>query len=91
MREAEEARLWPCWNKAAVVKPNSVHSAAEEERQRAQANRQEAAAPPPLSAPTAAVRLLSLKYEPVAEEAENLDGAAPAPRRFTPVEAPKRP
>ena len=31
-----------------------------------------------------------VKVEPVAEEINN-DGAAPAPRRFTPVEAPKRP
>ena len=86
LREAEEARL-------AMLEESSRREAeqraqrADEERQRAQANREEAAAPPP---PAAAAPVEPETFEPVAEEI-NMDGAAPAPRRFTPVEAPKRP
>ncbi len=95
LREAEEARL-------AVLEESSRREAeqraqrAEEERQRAQANREEAAAPPPPPTPAAAapsatpVATKAETVEPVAEEATK-DSAAPAPRRFTPVEAPKRP
>ena len=85
LREAEEARL-------AMLEESSRREAeqraqrADEERQRAQANREEAAAPPP----PAAAPVEPETFEPVAEEI-NMDGAAPAPRRFTPVEAPKRP
>ena len=92
LREAEEARL-------AMLEESSRREAeqraqrAEEERQRAQSNREEAAASPP-SPPTPAVEVVvpaaTDADEPVAEES-NTDGAAPAPRRFTPVEAPKRP
>ncbi|WP_397598704.1 translation initiation factor IF-2 [Sphingorhabdus sp.] len=87
LREAEEARL-------AMLEENNRREAeqraqrAEEERQRAQANRTEAAAPPP--PPAAAAPVEPETFEPVVEET-NMDGAAPAPRRFTPVEAPKRP
>ncbi len=87
LREAEEARL-------AMLEESSRREAeqraqrAEEERQRAQANREEAAAPPP--PPPAATPAEPETSEPVAEEASQ-DAAAPAPRRFTPVEAPKRP
>ena len=87
LREAEEARL-------AMLEESSRREAgqraqrAEEERQRAQANREEAAAPPP--PPAAAAPAEPETSEPVAEEASQ-DAAAPAPRRFTPVEAPKRP
>jgi translation initiation factor IF-2 len=86
LREAEEARL-------AMLEESSRREAeqraqrADEERQRAQANREEAAAPPP---PAAAAPVEPETFEPVVEET-NMDGAAPAPRRFTPVEAPKRP
>jgi translation initiation factor IF-2 len=86
LREAEEARL-------AVLEESSRREAeqraqkSEEEKQRAQANREEAAAPTP-PPPAAPVEIDAI--EPVAEEV-NKDGAAPAPRRFTPVEAPKRP
>lgn len=92
LREAEEARL-------SVLEESSRREAeqraqrAEDERQRAQANREEAAAPPPPAAPPVAAVIVPAAteaVEPVAEEA-NKDGAAPAPRRFTPVEAPKRP
>ena len=92
LREAEEARL-------SVLEESSRREAeqraqrAEDERQRAQANREEAAAPPPPPAAAdvvAAPPVETETFEPVAEEA-NKDGAAPAPRRFTPVEAPKRP
>ncbi len=88
LREAEEARL-------AMLEESSRREAeqraqrAEEERQRAQANREEAAAPPP-PPPAAAAPVEPETFEPVVEET-NKDGAAPAPRRFTPVEAPKRP
>lgn len=88
LREAEEARL-------AMLEESSRREAeqraqrAEEERQRAQANREEAAAPPP-PPPAAAAPAEPEISEPVAEEASQ-DAAAPAPRRFTPVEAPKRP
>jgi translation initiation factor IF-2 len=88
LREAEEARL-------AMLEESSRREAeqraqrTEEERQRAQANREEAAAPPP-PPPAAAAPVEPETFEPVAEET-NMDGAAPAPRRFTPVEAPKRP
>lgn len=87
LREAEEARL-------AMLEENNRREAeqraqrAEEERQRAQANRTEAAAPPP--PPAAAAPVEPETFDPVVEET-NMDGAAPAPRRFTPVEAPKRP
>ncbi len=87
LREAEEARL-------AMLEESSRREAeqraqrAEEERQRAQANREEAAAPPP--PPAAAAPAEPEASKPVAEEASQ-DAAAPAPRRFTPVEAPKRP
>ena len=87
LREAEEARL-------AMLEESSRREAeqraqrTEEERQRAQANREEAAAPPP--PPAAAAPAEPETSEPVAEEASQ-DAAAPAPRRFTPVEAPKRP
>jgi translation initiation factor IF-2 len=88
LREAEEARL-------AMLEESSRREAeqraqkSEEEKQRAQANREEAAATPP--SPPAAVTLVEPEaFEPVADE-ENKDGATPAPRRFTPVEAPKRP
>ena len=88
LREAEEARL-------AMLEESSRREAeqraqrTEEERQRAQANREEAAVPPP-PPPAAAAPVEPETFEPVAEET-NMDGAAPAPRRFTPVEAPKRP
>jgi translation initiation factor IF-2 len=87
LREAEEARL-------SVLEESSRREAqqraerSEAEKQRAQANREEAAATPP--PPAAAAPVETETFEPVAEEA-NKDGAAPAPRRFTPVEAPKRP
>ena len=89
LREAEEARL-------AMLEESSRREAeqraqrAEEERQRAQANREEAAASPPPVATEAVVPVVADRDEPVAEES-NKDGAVPAPRRFTPVEAPKRP
>jgi translation initiation factor IF-2 len=85
LREAEEARL-------AMLEESSRREAeqraqrSDEEKQRAQANREEAAAAPP----AAAAPVEPEAFEPVAEET-NKDGATPAPRRFTPVEAPKRP
>ena len=89
LREAEEARL-------SMLEESSRREAeqraqrAEGERQRAQANREESAAPPPPPPPAAITPAEPEKFEPVVEET-NTDGAAPAPRRFTPVEAPKRP
>jgi translation initiation factor IF-2 len=92
LREAEEARL-------AMLEESSRREAeqraqrAEEERQRAQSNREEAAASPP-SPPTAAVEVVvpaATDVDELVAEESNTEGAAPAPRRFTPVEAPKRP
>jgi translation initiation factor IF-2 len=88
LREAEEARL-------AMLEESGRREAeqraqkSEDERQRAQANREDAAAPPPPPpAPLKAVEVEAVEAEP---DATNKDGATPAPRRFTPVEAPKRP
>ena len=92
LREAEDARL-AMLEESGRREVEQRAQRAEEERQRAQANREEVAASPP-PAPTTAVEVVvpatTDPDEPVAEEG-NKDGAAPAPRRFTPVEAPKRP
>ena len=91
LREAEDARL-AMLEESGRREVEQRAQRAEEERQRAQANREEVAASPP-PAPTTAVEVVvpatTDPDEPVAEEG-NKDGAAPAPRRFTPVEAPKR-
>jgi translation initiation factor IF-2 len=87
LREAEEARL-RMLEESSRREAEQRAQRTEDERQRAQANREEAAAPPP--PPAAAAPVEPETFEPVVEEA-NKDGAAPAPRRFTPVEAPKRP
>jgi translation initiation factor IF-2 len=89
LREAEEARL-TMLEESSRREAEQRAQRAEDERQRAQANREEAAAPPPPPPPAAAAPVEPETFEPVADEA-NKDGAAPAPRRFTPVEAPKRP
>ena len=87
LREAEEARL-------AMLEESGRREAeqraqkSEGERQRAQTNREEAAAPPP---PAAATPEVVAAVEAAEPETANKDGATPAPRRFTPVEAPKRP
>lgn len=92
LREAEEARLGML-EESGRREVEQRAQRAEEERQRAQANRDEVAASPP-SPPSADVEVVvpatTDPVEAVAEEG-NKDGAAPAPRRFTPVEAPKRP
>ena len=87
LREAEEARL-------AVLEESSRREveqrakAAENERQfgEAKADTPNAAVPAVSDLPSQA----PAEEVPVVED-ENRDGAAPAPRRFTPVEAPKRP
>jgi translation initiation factor IF-2 len=92
LREAEEARL-AMLEESGRREVEQRAQRAEEERQRAQANREEVAAsppPPPATAVEVVVPATTDPDEPVAEEG-NKDGAAPAPRRFTPVEAPKRP
>ena len=89
LREAEEARL-SMLEESSRRETEQRAQRAEEERQRAQANREEAAAAPPPPVAEAVVPAVTAPVETVAEEA-NTDGAAPAPRRFTPVEAPKRP
>ena len=90
LREAEEARL-------AVLEESSRREveqrakAAEDERLHAEAKTAApAAAAPAPAAPAAVADAPAVEEVPVAE-VENKDGAAPAPRRFTPVEAPKRP
>ena len=91
LREAEDARL-AMLEESGRREVEQRAQRAEEERQRAQASREEVAASPP-SPPTTAVEVVvpatTDPDEPVAEEG-NKDGAAPTPRRFTPVEAPKR-
>ena len=89
LREAEEARL-AMLEEASRREAEQRAQRAEEERQRAQANREVAAASPPPAAAEAVVPVVADWDEPVAEES-NKNGAAPAPRRFTPVEPPKRP
>ena len=90
LREAEEARL-SMLEESGRRETEQRTQRADEERQRAQANREEAAAaPPPPPVAEAVVPVVTAPVEPVDEET-NKDGATPAPRRFTPVEAPKRP
>jgi translation initiation factor IF-2 len=90
LREAEEARL-SMLEESGRRETEQRTQRADEERQRAQANREEAAAAPPLPpVAEAVVPVVTAPVEPVDEET-NKDGATPAPRRFTPVEAPKRP
>ena len=92
LREAEDARL-AMLEESGRREVEQRAQRAEEERQRAQANREEVAASspsPPTTAAEVVVPATTDPDEPVAEEG-NKDGAAPAPRRFTPVEAPKRP
>ena len=90
LREAEEARL-SMLEESGRRETEQRTQRADEERQRAQANREEAAAAPPLPPfAEAVVPVVTAPVEPVDEET-NKDGATPAPRRFTPVEAPKRP
>ncbi|QGY80000.1 translation initiation factor IF-2 [Sphingorhabdus lacus] len=83
LREAEEARL-AMLEESRRREDEARARAAEEEKRRAEENRKAEEAP---AAPTP---------EPVVEQepepaVSNDDGAAPAPRRFTPVESPKRP
>ena len=90
LREAEEARL-SMLEESGRRETEQRTQRADEERQRAQANREEAAAalpPPPVA--EAVLPVVTAPVEPAAEDT-NKDGATPAPRRFTPVEAPKRP
>jgi translation initiation factor IF-2 len=90
LREAEEAHL-SMLEESGRRETEQRTQRADEERQRAQANREEAAAAPPLPpVAEAVVPVVTAPVEPVDEET-NKDGATPAPRRFTPVEVPKRP
>jgi len=94
LREAEEARL-------AMLEESSRREieqrakAAEEERRRTEAKAEAPVVPVPPPAEAAAVAApeatAALVEEVPVAVVENRDGAAPAPRRFTPVEAPKRP
>ena len=90
LREAEEARL-SMLEESGRRETEQRTQRADEERQRAQANRHEAAAaPPPPSVAEDVIPVVTAPVEPLAEDT-NKDGASPAPRRFSPVEAPKRP
>ncbi len=82
LREAEEARL-AMLEESSRREVEQRAKAAEAERARAETKADAPVAETP--APAAPVE------EVPVVEAENKDGAAPAPRRFTPVEAPKRP
>jgi translation initiation factor IF-2 len=88
LREAEEARL-AMLEESGRREIEQRAKAAEEERQRSDTKSQVADVPTAVSA-TADAPSAPVEEVPVVE-AENRDGAAPAPRRFTPVEAPKRP
>jgi translation initiation factor IF-2 len=89
LREAEEARL-TMLEESSRREAEQRTQRADEERQRAQVNREEAAVSPLAAVVEAVAPTATHADELVAEQANN-DGAAPAPRRFTPVEAPKRP
>ncbi len=91
-REAEEARL-AMLEEQTRREAEARQKALEEERQRAEQNRKaEAEAAAAAAAPPAAAPEPEAVEEAPAEEAPRSTGtAAPAPRRFTPVVAPKRP
>lgn len=83
LREAEEARL-AMLEESRRREDEARARAAEEERRRAEENRKaEEASSAPAPEP-----VVEQEPEP---QVSNDDGAAPAPRRFTPVESPKRP
>ncbi len=85
LREAEEARLSQLEDNRRREDEQRARLS-EEERKRAEENRKaEAAAPEPVVEQVEAQAPAETGTETVAE------AAAPAPRRFTPVEAPKRP
>ncbi len=84
LREAEEARL-SMLEESRRREDEARARVAEEEKRRAEENRKAEEAPAPAVAETPVV-----EQEPE-PEVSNDDGAAPAPRRFTPVESPKRP
>jgi translation initiation factor IF-2 len=93
LREAEEARL-AMLEESGRREAEQRAAKSEEERNRAVANREEVkAAPEPVPAPVKADSTTPAPVEAKEPDVEqsNTDGAAPAPRRFTPVEAPKRP
>lgn len=83
LREAEEARL-AMLEESRRREDEARARAAEEERRRAEENRKAE------EAPAAPAPELVVEREPE-PAVSNDDGAAPAPRRFTPVESPKRP
>ena len=86
LREAEEARL-TMLEESGRREVEQRAKAAENDRRRSEDSQEiEAeitAAPAPAASPVAAI-----EETPVAEAAANADGAAPAPRRFTPVKRP---
>ncbi len=91
-REAEEARL-AMLEEQTRREAEARQKALEEERQRAEQNRKaEAEAAAAAAAPPAPAPEPEAVEEAPAEEAPRSTGtAAPTPRRFTPVVAPKRP
>jgi len=96
-REAEEARM-NMLEEQTRREAEERQRALEEERRRAEENRkaeadaatQAAAVPAAPAAPEAAPEPTA-EAEPAEESAPRAAAAAPAPRRFTPVAAPKRP
>jgi translation initiation factor IF-2 len=104
LREAEEARM-NSQEETRRREEAARARAAEEEKARAEARQEQPAAPAPEPAPAAAL-VPTNEVAPAAAAAEapaaktgegetaaprSTTSAAPAPRRFTPVEAPKRP
>ncbi|HQV04806.1 MULTISPECIES: translation initiation factor IF-2 [unclassified Novosphingobium] len=90
-REAEEARL-AMLEEQTRRESEERQRALEEERRRAEENRkaEAEAAAQTSAAPEPAAEAAAEPAEPAEDEAPR-DNAAPAPRRFTPVAAPKRP
>jgi translation initiation factor IF-2 len=96
LREAEEARM-AALEDARRREEAQRQAASEEERRRAEENRRadqpgEVAEPAaPISAPAEAPADAAAAAEPAQGQNSEDDRRAPAPRRFTPVAAPKRP
>jgi translation initiation factor IF-2 len=87
LREAEEARL-SMLEESRRREDEQRQKQAEGERKRAEENRKEASAPAPQET---FVEEVAAPLETVVEAAEKQVETTTAPRRFTPVEAPKRP
>ena len=99
LREAEEARLAALEEARRREEAERARALEEERARAAEAREEKAKAPEEAPAPAAAEPAAEAPAAPAAEtkpaeaapRAATTSSAAPAPRRFTPVEAPKRP